>query len=65
VREVGRPLADAVTMASVTPARVLGRSDIGVLAAGRRADLVVLDDDLMPAGVMRSGTWLRSPDGQP
>jgi N-acetylglucosamine-6-phosphate deacetylase len=64
VRVVGRPLADAVTMASVTPARVLGRTDIGVLAAGRRADLVVLDDDLLPSAVMRSGEWLREPDGQ-
>jgi N-acetylglucosamine-6-phosphate deacetylase len=64
VQQVGRPLADAVTMASVTPARVLGRSDIGVLAAGRRADLVVLDGDLLPAGVMRSGGWLKTPDGQ-
>jgi N-acetylglucosamine-6-phosphate deacetylase len=63
VREVGRPLADAVTMASVNPARVLGRGDIGVLAVGRRADLVVLDDDLQPVGVMRSGHWLRSPEG--
>lgn len=64
VREVGRPLADAVTMASVTPARVLGRSDIGVLEAGRKADLVVLDDRLLPSAVMRSGEWLRRPDGQ-
>jgi N-acetylglucosamine-6-phosphate deacetylase len=63
VREVGRPLSDAVTMASVNPARVLGRTDIGVLETGRRADLVVLDDDLLSTGVMRAGEWLRAPDG--
>jgi N-acetylglucosamine-6-phosphate deacetylase len=40
----GVPLADALTMASTTPARVLGRS--GEIAVGAPADLVALDDDL-------------------
>ena len=40
----GVPLADALTMASVTPARVLGRD--AAIEAGAPADLVALDADL-------------------
>jgi N-acetylglucosamine-6-phosphate deacetylase len=36
-------LAEAATMASLTPARLLGLSDRGRLAAGCRADLALLD----------------------
>jgi N-acetylglucosamine-6-phosphate deacetylase len=45
--ERGRvPLAAAVTMASATPAAFLGLSgQTGTIAAGMRADLVLLDDD--------------------
>jgi N-acetylglucosamine-6-phosphate deacetylase len=45
--EAGVPLVDALCMATATPARVLGRSgEIGVLAPGARADVVVCDADL-------------------
>lgn len=44
-------LLGAVAMTSANPARVLGRADIGALASGRRADLVVLDADLRVAHV--------------
>ncbi len=54
----GVPLEDAVLAASTVPADVLGRRDLGALAAGRRADLVVTDDDLRPVRVMRAGAWL-------
>ena len=53
----GVPLADAVASASSTPAAVLGRTDIGGLEGGRRADLVVVDDDLAPLRVMLGGRW--------
>ena len=36
-------LSDAVGMASANPARLIGRSDLGRLAPGARADLVILD----------------------
>lgn len=36
------PLHQAVRLATLNPARVLGRKDIGILAPGARADLVVL-----------------------
>jgi N-acetylglucosamine-6-phosphate deacetylase len=43
----GISIVDAVRMASTTPARVLGRSDeIGAIAEGLRADLVLLDESL-------------------
>ncbi|WP_125077952.1 N-acetylglucosamine-6-phosphate deacetylase [Mycobacterium sp. P7213] len=51
-------LAAAVRMTSSTPAHVLGLHRAGVLAAGRDADLVVLDRDWRVARVMRRGAWL-------
>jgi N-acetylglucosamine-6-phosphate deacetylase len=58
VTEVGLPLADVVAAASRTPAAVMGWSDVGALEAGRRADLLVVDDALEPVHVMRAGAWL-------
>ena len=52
-------LADTARMASSTPARTLGLHRAGVLAAGRDADLVVLDRDWRVSRVMRRGAWLR------
>ncbi|MFT3943524.1 MAG: amidohydrolase family protein [Ancrocorticia sp.] len=51
----GVSLPDAVTMASRTPARVLGRDDVGVLQAGCRADVVVVDEMLHAQRVYRRG----------
>jgi N-acetylglucosamine-6-phosphate deacetylase len=42
----GVSIADALTMASAVPARLLGRDDLGVLVSGAAADLVVLAPDL-------------------
>jgi N-acetylglucosamine-6-phosphate deacetylase len=53
----GVSLVDAVTMATATPAKVLGLDDRGVIAPGNRADLVVLDSDLRVRRVMRAGRW--------
>ncbi len=46
VTEAGVPLADALTAAATTPARLLGLDDRGRLVAGARADLVALSEDL-------------------
>ena len=51
-------VADAVRMTSSTPARLLGLHRTGVLAAGRDADLVVLDRNWQVWRVMRRGAWL-------
>jgi N-acetylglucosamine-6-phosphate deacetylase len=58
VRELAVPIADAARAAATTPARVLGLDDLGALAAGRRADLVVLDGELELTAVMAGGSWL-------
>jgi N-acetylglucosamine-6-phosphate deacetylase len=50
-------LLAAVRQTSKTPARVLGLEDRD-LAAGDRADLVVLDASLTPTAVMIGGAWV-------
>jgi len=62
VRLAGIPLADAAVSASLTPARALGLADrIGSLEAGKQADLVVLDEDLRVASVLRKGERVEIP----
>jgi N-acetylglucosamine-6-phosphate deacetylase len=48
----------AVAAASSNPLDLLGITDRGRLAAGQRADLVELGDDLRLRRVMRGGAWL-------
>ena len=55
------PLADAVRMATATPARAFGLGGAGELAPGSPADLVLLGEGLDVAGVMRQGHWLVEP----
>ncbi|MCZ2807031.1 amidohydrolase family protein [Modestobacter sp. VKM Ac-2983] len=54
----GVPLADAVRSATATPARLLGREDVGELVPGRRADVLVTDLYLNPTAVLRAGVWV-------
>lgn len=49
----GVSIADALTMATTVPARLLGLDDLGTLTPGAAADLVVLDADLHVAE-----TWI-------
>lgn len=53
VHECGVALIDAVFAASTAPADLLGRTDIGRIAVGSRADLAALDD-----GLACSATWI-------
>lgn len=56
----GVPLQDAVHAATAVPASVLGLpAQVGDLRVGMRADVVVVDRDLMLAGVVRRGEWVR------
>jgi N-acetylglucosamine-6-phosphate deacetylase len=52
----GSSIVDAAVMAATTPAIALGLADeVGVIAPGRRADLVLLDEELQVTGVLRAG----------
>ena len=56
VTKGGIPLVDAVYMASVQGATILGDDTIGSLAVGKKADIVEVDDDLTVRRVWRRGT---------
>jgi N-acetylglucosamine-6-phosphate deacetylase len=61
VGEVGIPLVEAVRMASLTPARVIGKAGTkGSLQAGKDADLVIYEDDFRAWRVMVGGKWVHS-----
>jgi len=51
-------LAEVVRMASATPAEILGRGDIGSLEKGKRADLLMLNEDLEVQRVFVEGEEL-------
>ena len=58
VRDSGLRIEHASAAASANPARVLGLgASLGSIAPGRRADLVVLDEDLQVSAVMAGGAW--------
>ena len=51
--QVGIPLVDAVRMMTLTPADIIGLSEKkGSLQAGKDADLVCFDEDIVVCGVM-------------
>ena len=68
VREMGMTPAEAVWAATAGGARALGRDDVGVLAPGARADLVLLDAPrhvhlaYRPGVPLVAGVWQ---DGRP
>ena len=55
VQRCGIPLADALGMVTRVPANLLGVNDRGRLHPGCRADIVLLDSDLMVEGVVCNG----------
>ena len=55
-RLTGVPLPEVVRMASLTPARVLGlENEVGSIASGKRADLVMFDPQLQVRQVVVGG----------
>jgi N-acetylglucosamine-6-phosphate deacetylase len=52
---LGAPLAGALSAASEVPARIARRDDVGQLAPGAPADLVVVDDSLELVRVLAAG----------
>jgi len=53
---LGASIEDAVTAATSVPASLVGRSDLGSLAEGCPADIVVLDDSLTVQRTLVGGT---------
>ena len=51
----GISLRDAVKMMTETPADIIGRKDIGRIAPGARADLVIFDKDVNIKTVIKNG----------
>jgi N-acetylglucosamine-6-phosphate deacetylase len=55
-RLTGVPLVEVIRMATLTPARVAGwDQEVGSIAAGKRADLLVLDQELQVCEVYLAG----------
>lgn len=58
---VGIPLVEAVRMATLTPARVIGVDDRkGSLEAGKQADLAIFEDNFTAWRTMIKGRWVFS-----
>ena len=55
VHALGIPFEDAIGAATAVPARILGRTDVGVLEPGAAADIVVIDDRLDIVHVLCAG----------
>ena len=61
VQRAGVELTAAVRMAALTPARMLGMdAEIGSIAVGKRADLVLLDEKLLTRRVFVDGHEITS-----
>jgi N-acetylglucosamine-6-phosphate deacetylase len=54
----GRSVGAAARAAATTPAAVLGLDDVGRIAPGRLANLVVLEEDLTARAVLYRGSWV-------
>ncbi|MGH9195286.1 MAG: amidohydrolase family protein, partial [Acidimicrobiia bacterium] len=63
VGPVGLSPVTAAILCSTTPARALGLADLGVLAVGARADLVVLDRHLRVAHTFVDGVHVFGDEG--
>ncbi len=56
----GAPLVEVIRMASLTPARIAGwNHELGSIAAGKRADLLVLNEEMEVCQVFVDGQPLR------
>ena len=59
IQRVGVSLQDAIKMASLNPAKLLGVADRkGSLEVGKDADLIVIDENINVEAVMIKGEWI-------
>ena len=61
-QEAGIPLWQAVKMMTRNPARALGEEEIGALAPGKKADLVIFDEHICIDKVYLDGDEIKCPD---
>lgn len=62
---VGIPLAEAVRMASLTPARLIGVDDRkGTITAGKDADIAIFEDDFTTWRTMVAGRWMYASESE-
>ena len=60
VLDMGIPLTDAVACAAINPARVLGiAGEYGTIAAGKRANALLLDQNLHLKAVIKDGMQIK------
>ena len=52
---IGIPLGDCIDMCTKTPAKLMGRGDIGDIAVGKRGDINILNDDLSIFATLMGG----------
>ena len=58
VQMVGLPLTEALRMASLYPARAIGRAnELGSIAVGKIANLVVFDENYRVTATLEQGTY--------
>lgn len=55
LRSMGIPLEDCIDMCTKTPARLMGREDIGDIAVGKKGDINILNDDLSISATLLGG----------
>ena len=55
---IGKDMVALSKMASLTPARVMGWNDRGEIAVGKRADMLLLNDDLIIEKIIYGGSFL-------
>ena len=61
-KTIDAPLPDIVRMATLTPARTLGReNEFGSIAPGKAADFVLFDDNFSVRGVWVAGSLSAEP----
>jgi N-acetylglucosamine-6-phosphate deacetylase len=58
VEKVGIPLDEAIRMATLYPAKLMGFTDIGKIETGLKADLVLFDNEFQVKKVFKNGTLL-------
>jgi N-acetylglucosamine-6-phosphate deacetylase len=59
VQACGMTMVEAANAVAAQPAALLGRlGEIGTIAPGATADLVLLDEGLHVTGVLQAGTWV-------